>query len=69
MKIKNLVKKVAAAATAAVVTAPAFANDEIWAAVDLSGTTAKVVAAGVIIVGITMAFKSIGLGKRAIKAA
>lgn len=40
--------------------------DDIWAAIDLTGLSAKIVAAGVLIIGITMAFKSIGLGKRTV---
>ncbi len=40
--------------------------DDIWSAIDLTGTTAKVTAAGVLIIGITMAFKAIVLGKRTV---
>ena len=41
--------------------------DDIWAAIDLTGTTAKVIAAGVLIIGIAMAFKAIVLGKRTVQ--
>ncbi|MEZ9560502.1 hypothetical protein [Vibrio coralliirubri] len=40
--------------------------DDIWAAIDLTGTTAKVTAAGVLIIGIAMAFKAVVLGKRTV---
>lgn len=40
---------------------------EIWAAVDFADVATKVGASGVAIVGITMAFKAIGLAKRAVK--
>ncbi|CAK2011799.1 Phage coat protein [Vibrio crassostreae] len=40
--------------------------DDIWAAIDLTGTTTKVVGAGVVIIGIAMAIKTIGLGKRTV---
>ncbi len=40
--------------------------DDIWAAIDLSGIATKIGAAGVLIIGITMALKSIGLGKRTV---
>lgn len=43
--------------------------EEIFAAVNLGTVTAFVVAAGVMIIGINLAFKGIGLGKRAVKAA
>lgn len=42
---------------------------EIFAAVDLGEVTAWVVANGVLIIGITMAFKGIDLGKRGVKKA
>lgn len=42
---------------------------EIFAAVDLGAVTAWVVATGVLIIGITMAFKGIDLGKRGVKKA
>jgi hypothetical protein len=42
---------------------------DIFAAVDLSTVTAFVVATGVIIIGIALAFKGISLGKRGISKA
>ncbi|MGV1718488.1 hypothetical protein ACT4MC_19845 [Vibrio furnissii] len=42
---------------------------EIFAAVDLSTVAAFVGGAGVTIIGITMAFKGISLGKRAVNKA
>jgi hypothetical protein len=42
---------------------------EIFAAVDLSTVASFVGGAGVLIIGINMAFKGIGLGKRAVKSA
>jgi len=43
--------------------------DAILAAVDLGAVATFVAAAGILIIGINMAFKGIGLGKRAVKAA
>jgi len=40
---------------------------DIFAAVDLTTVTASVVAIGVLVIGITMAFKGIDLGKRGVK--
>lgn len=42
---------------------------DIFAAVDLSTVAAFVSGAGVTIIGISMAFKGIGLGKRAVSKA
>jgi hypothetical protein len=42
---------------------------EILAAVDLAGVATFVGAAGVLIIGVSMAFKAIGLGKRAVSKA
>lgn len=42
---------------------------EIFAAVDLGGVTTWVVASGVLIIGIAMAFKGIDLGKRGVRKA
>ncbi len=42
---------------------------DIFAAVDLGEVTAWVIATGVLIIGITMAFKGIDLGKRGVKKA
>lgn len=76
MKHLNVVRKFAgkvktqAAVGSLVLVASAGARaegvDDIWGAVDLSGTTAKVIAAGVLIVGVAMAFKSIVLAKRTV---
>lgn len=41
----------------------------IFAAVDLSAVATWVAATGVLVIGIALAFKGIGLGKRGIKAA
>ena len=43
--------------------------DAILAAVDLAGVSTWVVASGVLIIGIAMAFKGIDLGKRGVKKA
>lgn len=43
--------------------------DAIFAAVDLSSVATWAAATGVIIIGITMAFKGIDLGKRGVKKA
>lgn len=43
--------------------------DAIFAAVDFSSVALWVVATGVAIIGITMAFKGIDLGKRGVKKA
>lgn len=42
---------------------------DVFAAVDLADVSAFVTAAGVLIIGISMAFKSITLGKRAVNKA
>jgi ABC-type sulfate transport system permease component len=42
---------------------------DIFAAVDLTSVTAFVVATGVLVIGIAMAFKGIDLGKRGVKKA
>lgn len=42
---------------------------EIFAAVDLSTVSAAVIAIGVLVIGINMAFKGIDLGKRGVKKA
>ncbi|MFA0570314.1 phage coat protein [Vibrio sp. 99-70-13A1] len=76
MKKMNSVKKfaskvnskVAVGALMLVASAGARAEgtDDIWAAIDLTGTTAKVIGAGVLIIGIAMALKSVSLGKRTV---
>ncbi len=40
---------------------------DIFAAVDLDTVAASVVAIGVLVIGITMAFKGIDLGKRGVR--
>lgn len=40
---------------------------DIFAAVDLSTVATFVAATGVVVIGVAMAFKGIGLGKRAVK--
>ncbi|ACQ44541.1 hypothetical protein O1C66_003617 [Vibrio cholerae] len=42
---------------------------DIFGAIDFAGVAALVTAAGVSIIGITMAFKGISLGKRAVNKA
>ena len=42
---------------------------DIFAAVDLTGIATFVIAAGVIVIGVALAFKGISLGKRAISKA
>jgi hypothetical protein len=42
---------------------------DIFTAVDLTSVATFVSAAGVLIIGITLAFKGIGLGKRAVRSA
>ena len=67
MKIMKHLKTAAAAATLAVVSAPAMAADnEIVNAVttELGGLKASVVAIGVIAIGISIAFATIRVGKR-----
>lgn len=63
--------KVAVGALLIASASPAYAEgtDDLWAAIDLTGITVKVIAAGVIVLGMTMAFKSVRLGKRTINLA
>lgn len=60
-----------AAVVAAGAVAPAFAAtsvvDQIFAAIDLTTVSASVLALGVLIIGVAMAFKGVDLGKRGIK--
>lgn len=42
---------------------------EIFAAIDLADVAVSVIGMGVLVIGIHMAFKSIDLGKRAVKKA
>lgn len=60
------------AAAAVLVTAAGMASavgpvDTLFAAIDLTTVAAAVLAIGVVIVGITMAFKGIDLSKRGVK--
>lgn len=76
-KIKMLVSrgywKAGAVVGGAMLAAPSFAQtsgsgwDAFFDAVDLSGVSAKVVAAGLLIVGIAVAFKGSDLGKRVVR--
>ncbi|CAM3932059.1 hypothetical protein [Paracidovorax anthurii] len=71
-KIKSAAAKVSAVsflvAATAMQSAHAAGLDWIWDELDLSGTATKVVAAGVVIIGIALAFKGPVLGKRVVKA-
>ncbi len=75
MKRFNQAKKyLTVAAVSAFAASPAFATEgspmqQIFGAIDLSGIAALVTSAGVLIIGITMAYKSIVLGKRTVKSA
>lgn len=79
MKCLNQVKKYAKKATATVTIAalslPAFANGvssgpaDPFTAIDLSGVAVKIGAAGLLIVGIAMAMKSITIAKRTVNKA
>ena len=67
-------KYLTVAAVSAFAASPSFATEgsaaqQIFGAIDLTGIAALVTAAGVLIIGITMAFKSIVLGKRTVKSA
>jgi hypothetical protein len=42
---------------------------DIFAAVDLTGIATFVGAAGVLVIGVALAFKAIGLGKRTVRSA
>lgn len=42
---------------------------EIFAAIDLTAAAAAIIGMGVLVIGIHMAYKSIDLGKRAVKKA
>lgn len=66
---QKLLALAALSATAASAHAQAAGVADIFAAVDFSTVTAFVVATGVIIIGIAMAFKGISLGKRGVNKA
>ena len=69
----NIKAKLAVGALTVMATSPAFAEgsatDAIWNAVDLTGMSAKVIAAGVLVIGLCMAFKAVRLGKRTVNLA
>ena len=75
MKIRNIARtygaKIAAASTfgAAMVMQSAYAAgfDDFIDAVDLSGLAVKVIAAGLLVVGVAVAFKGSDLGKRVVR--
>ncbi|EPN8222392.1 phage coat protein [Vibrio alginolyticus] len=76
MKYINQAKKFAKRGAATVVVAAfsgaAFASEggaDPFSAIDLTGVAVKIGAAGLLIIGITMAYKSITLAKRAVKLA
>lgn len=73
-QFKKYAKKATATVTIAALSLPAFADvstgpADPFTAIDLAGVAAKVGAAGLLIVGITMAYKSITLAKRAVNKA
>jgi type IV secretory pathway VirB2 component (pilin) len=74
MKPMNIVRKFGAKIAAASLATGAFVAahaqtttsiDTLLDSIDLSGTTTKVVAVGVLVLGIALAFKGVDLGKRA----
>ncbi|EGQ7867307.1 phage coat protein [Vibrio parahaemolyticus] len=71
-KAKKFAKRGAATMAVAALSLPAFAEGgaaDPFSAIDLSGVAVKIGAAGLLIVGITMAYKSITLAKRAVNKA
>ncbi|HDM8072409.1 phage coat protein [Vibrio harveyi] len=71
-QVKKYAKKATATVTIAALSLPAFAEGSAadpFSAIDLTGVAVKVGAAGLLIIGITMAYKSITLAKRAVKLA
>lgn len=75
MKFLNAAKKYGFAIAVTSMAAPTFAAEgasqvsSYFSAIDLSGVATAVGAAGVTIVGITMAYKGITLAKRAVNKA
>ena len=75
MKIRNIARKygakIAAASTLGGVMAMQAAHaagfDDFIDAVDLSGLAVKVIAAGLLVVGVAVAFKGSDLGKRVVR--
>ncbi|ELI0632999.1 phage coat protein [Vibrio harveyi] len=70
-QVKKYAKKATATVTIAALSLPAFADSpaDPFTAIDLSGVAVKIGAAGLLIVGIAMALKSITLAKRAVNKA
>ncbi|WP_169696435.1 phage coat protein [Vibrio parahaemolyticus] len=69
---KKFVKRGAATVAVAAFSGAAFASEagaDPFSAIDLTGVAVKIGAAGLLIIGITMAYKSITLAKRAVKLA
>lgn len=72
MKMFKQVKKygvgvvLSAALSSSAFAADASGVDAIWGAIDLSGIGTKVAAAGVLVIGVCMVFKSIRLGKKTV---
>ncbi|WP_297574471.1 hypothetical protein [uncultured Deefgea sp.] len=72
MKFLNQAKRFGAVVALGALATPAFAAGgigDIFAAVDLTTVAAFVIATGVLIVGVAMAFKGIDLSKRAVRKA
>ena len=73
MKFLNQAKRFGAVVVLGALATPAFAAGggigDIFAAVDLATVSAFVIATGVLIVGVAMAFKGIDLSKRAVRKA
>ncbi|ARP06761.1 putative major coat protein [Vibrio phage VALG_phi8] len=71
--LKKFGKQAVATVTVAVLSVPAMAAEggaaDPFSVIDLSGVATKIGAAGLVIVGITMAYKSITLAKRAVNKA
>ncbi|HGS5466125.1 TPA: phage coat protein [Vibrio parahaemolyticus] len=69
---KKFAKRGAATVAVAAFSGAAFASEagtDPFSAIDLAGVATKIGAAGLLIVGITMAYKSITLAKRAVNKA
>lgn len=70
-QVKKYAKKAIGALAVTALSLPAFAETaaDPFTAIDLAGVAVKIGAAGLLIVGITMAYKSITLAKRAVNKA
>lgn len=71
-KARNLGAKAAVLPLLALSTVAAHAQttspfDTLLDSIDLGGATAKIVALGVLVLGICLAFKGVDIGKRAVK--